>query len=194
MKNLYLRSCIALLCAASVVACGSGGSLRLGGTVNGLTKTGLVLTNNGGSDFTLVPRPSEPSFTFAFPSLVGTDDNYNVTVSAQPTGAVCTIREGTGNGRATSNVVSIVVDCITDSYELGGTVSGRSDGLVLANAPERLNITANGTFVFATKVNDGAPYAVTVLTQPTTGATCTITNGAGTMGTMPINNVGVTCP
>jgi hypothetical protein len=42
------------------------------------------------------------------------------------------------------------------------------------------------------KVGDGYPYGVTVLTQPT-NQTCTVVNGTGTMGAGPVNNIQVNC-
>ncbi len=194
MKNLYLRSCIALLCAASVVACGGDGNLQLGGSVTGLTKSGLELTNNDNAPFAVALRPNVPNFPFAFPQLIGTDSNYNVRVSKQPDGAVCTIADGTGSGRASSNVSSVRVECITNRYDLGGTVNGNIAGLELINAPEILKITENGAFVFATKVPDGDPYNVLIFTQPTNGLQCSISNGSGRMGTAPITDVVVNCP
>jgi 6-phosphogluconolactonase (cycloisomerase 2 family) len=46
-------------------------------------------------------------------------------------------------------------------------------------------------FTFATKLNAGAAYAVTVLTQPT-GQTCTVASGSGTANAN-VTNVAVTC-
>ena len=48
------------------------------------------------------------------------------------------------------------------------------------NGGDDLTLTDSGAFTFATKVQSGQPYAVTVLTQPTSG-TCTVQNGSGTV-------------
>lgn len=80
-------------------------------------------------------------------------------------------------------------------YSIGGTVSGLSgSGLVLQdNGGDNLAVSANGTFTFATKVNSGAAYAVTVLTQPSNPAqTCAVTNGSGT-ASADVTNVAVAC-
>ena len=56
---------------------------------------------------------------------------------------------------------------IADTYSVGGTISGLSGTLVLQNnGGGNLSETTNGSFHFSTKVADGLPYAVTVLTQP----------------------------
>jgi len=153
MKHVYLRSCLALLCATSLAACGgSSGSLIVKGKITGLTKTGLVLTNNGGPDLAIAAGAT----SFSFPQLIDTDANFDVQIKTQPTGAVCTMVAGTNTGKASFNINSVQVACVTNAYSLGGSVTGRSAGLVLVNAPDKLNITANGAFVFGAKVADGA--------------------------------------
>ena len=78
-------------------------------------------------------------------------------------------------------------------YTVGGSVFGLSGTLVLENnGGDNLTINSNGSFTFATPVAQGAPYNVTVLTQPAT-QTCTVTNGSGTMGGANVTNVGVNC-
>jgi hypothetical protein len=185
MKNLYLRSCIALLCTVGVVACGGGGNLQLGGTVTGLTKSGLALSNNGGTPFVVALRPGVPTFTFAFPSLVNTDSNYNVIVSSQPTGANCVIRTvsgiSSGTGRATSNVVSVFVDCTTESHTLSGAVTGLAAGSTLINGDTQTTVTNNLRYAFEgdNKINDGDTYGIVV-------QGCTVNGGVGTMGTQDV--------
>ncbi|MGH8287506.1 MAG: lactonase family protein [Steroidobacteraceae bacterium] len=80
------------------------------------------------------------------------------------------------------------------TYSIGGTVSGLTGtGLVLQdNGGDNLSVTANGAFTFATKVDSGGAYAVTVLTQPS-GQTCTVADGTGTTGSANVTNVAVNC-
>jgi hypothetical protein len=81
-------------------------------------------------------------------------------------------------------------------YTIGGTVSGLAgSGLVLKNNGEdNLAISADGSFTFALSIADGAPYAVTVFTQPSNPAqTCTVTNGSGTVSGANVTDVAVTC-
>ena len=79
------------------------------------------------------------------------------------------------------------------SFTVGGSVSGLSGTLVLQdNGGDTLNVTANGTFTFATPLASGTAYNVTVQTSPT-GQTCTVTSGTGTVGSANITNVTVTC-
>jgi 6-phosphogluconolactonase (cycloisomerase 2 family) len=78
-------------------------------------------------------------------------------------------------------------------YTIGGAVTGLSGtGLVLQdNGGDNLSVSQSGNFTFATKVNSGGAYAVTVMTQPT-GQTCTVANGSGT-ATANVTNVAVSC-
>jgi hypothetical protein len=69
------------------------------------------------------------------------------------------------------------------SYTIGGTVTGLlGSGLVLQNnAGDDLVINANGSFTFATQVDHGDTYDVTVKTQPTVpDQFCRVTRGSGT--------------
>ena len=109
-----------------------------------------------------------------------------------PTGQTCTVTNGTGTIN-TANVTNISVTCTNLTFTVGGTVSGLSGTVVLQdNGADDLTVTANGAFTFATRVQFGAAYAVTVKTNPT-GQTCTVTNGTGTMGAANVTNVSVTC-
>ncbi|MYN39441.1 hypothetical protein GTP55_08660 [Duganella sp. FT109W] len=61
----------------------------LGGTVKGLTTTGLVLAN--GADTTAVLPAGGADVKFTFPTKVGNSSQYGVTVLTQPTGQTCTV-------------------------------------------------------------------------------------------------------
>src|SRR5579864_2240194 len=83
------------------------------------------------------------------------------------------------------------------TYTIGGTVSGLAgSGLVLQdNGGDNLTVASGATtFVFATAVQSGKPYAVTVMTQPSSPQqTCTVTGGSGTVGSANVTNVSITC-
>jgi len=191
MKSLYLRIMLVLVCAVTLASCGgSSGTLILGGTVTGLTKDGLVLVNNGGSNLAVASGSS----TFAFADLVATDDSFNVTVLTQPTQATCTPTANSGTANY-YNTDYIVITCVNTPYSLGGTITGLTGtGLVLANGAATVSpVAGSTTFTFTTQVGNSLPYGVTVLAQPT-GQTCSVTaNGTGYMGTAAVTNVAVTC-
>jgi hypothetical protein len=79
------------------------------------------------------------------------------------------------------------------TYSVGGTISGLSGTVVLQdNGGDNLTLTANGSFAFATSLAGGTSYNVTVQSNPA-NQTCTISNGAGSIGAANISNVTVTC-
>src|ERR1700723_1392735 len=170
---------------------GPGGNFTIGGTVFSLSGSGLGLQDNGRDNLSAT---ASVGFTFATALPAGT--MYNVTVLTQPTSPaqVCTVADGTGTANA--NVGNIVVTCSVPSISIGGSVSGLDGtGLVLEdNGGDNLTVTANGTFKFATLLVSGAPYNVTILTQPSNPAqVCTVSMGSGT-ATSNVTGVAIVCP
>ncbi|MES2259895.1 MAG: hypothetical protein V4724_15335 [Pseudomonadota bacterium] len=184
MKSLYTRRGAALLCAATLAACGgSGGNLQLSGTITGLTtdRSDLILSNNG-KQFHVVGAVG----TFALPDLVNNEDDFEVKVDQNPTGQICTPVNNKSKANAYT-VSQIVINCQTTPYRLGGKVSGLDvGGLILANGSLQVAVPANATsFEFPDKVSNGFPYGITVLVQPV-GKLCTVANGVAAK--MPPND------
>ncbi|MEO5625172.1 MAG: reprolysin-like metallopeptidase, partial [Dokdonella sp.] len=173
---------------------GAAGTYSIGGTVSGLTGTGLVLKVNGGED---LPVSASGAFTFATPLATGAA--YAVTVSTQPSTPVqsCTVTNGSGNVGIV-DVTNVAVTCTTPTYTVGGSVSGLvGTGLVLklnASATNKVTVNSNGAFTFPFGLSDSTSYAVSVSTQPSAPAqTCTITNVSGTIASANVSDVAVTC-
>jgi Pentaxin family. len=79
------------------------------------------------------------------------------------------------------------------TYTIGGTISGLSGTVILQNnGGDNLNISANGSFIFSTPLNNSVGYAVTVLTN-TSGQTCAVANGSGIISAANVNNISVSC-
>jgi len=82
------------------------------------------------------------------------------------------------------------------SFSVGGTVTGLSGGelVLLNNGGDALTVTGDGTipFTFATRLDDGDSYDVTIGTQPT-GELCSVSNGSGTIAGADVTDVVVTC-
>lgn len=193
------RSAAGLIFATGIVLClascgGSGGSTppptyTIGGTVAGLSGTGLMLQDNGGNNLAVSANGA-----FAFTVPVPSGGAYNVTVLAQPSNPTQTCVVSSGSGAATGNVNSVQVAC-TSMYTIGGTVSGLAGtGLVLQNnGGDNLPVNASGSFTFATAIASGASYNVTVSSQPSNPAqNCVVSNGAGS-ASANVNSVQVTC-
>ena len=164
----------------------------VGGDVSGLAGSGLVLQNNAGDDLAI---SADGAFTFA--TALDDESAYAVTVLTQPSAPsqTCTVSNGSGS-LAGADVTDVAVTCVTDQFTVGGNVSGLAgSGLVLQNnGGDDLAISADGSFTFATALDDETAYAVTVLTQPVTpNQTCTVSNGSGTLAGADVTDVAVTC-
>jgi len=201
LRNFYVLCCLSVLAACSNgrgsvdSAPPSGGAqegFTVGGTVAGLDGNGLVLQLNGGDSLTI---SNDGIFTFT--SELADAASYAVTVATQPSAPsqTCTIANGTGTV-AGANVTNVTVTCATGAFALRGTVTGLAGtGLVLQNnGGDDLAVTADGEFSFPSPIASGAPYNVTVLTQPSgPSQSCTVANGSGTIGAADVTNVAVTC-
>jgi hypothetical protein len=91
----------------------------IGGSVSGLTGTGLVLRNNGSGDLAVpAPAPAGPApFVFAMPVAPG--GAYDVTVLAQPAGQLCAVTAN-GQGNAAADVANVQIDCVVAPVAPGG--------------------------------------------------------------------------
>ena len=168
-----------------VVVC-SVNTYTVGGTIAGLVG-GTSLQLDGGD--TLIIN-SDGIFTFPTPLAHGSP--YSVAVLAQPATQTCTVANGAGIVGA-GNVTSVSVTCLTNTYTIGGILSGLVGTVALQNnSGDTLTINSDGTFTFPTPLADGSAYSVTVLTQPPT-QTCTVANGAGIVGAGNVTNVSVIC-
>ncbi len=161
------------------------------GSVTGLEGDGLVLQNNGGDDIAVAADG-----TFAFSTAIASGQPFAVTVKQQPTARwqTCSVAGGAGE-IAGDDVKTIVVNCATDRFSVGGTVSGLKGTLVLANSSgDTIEVTANGSFAFPTTVASGATYDVEVASQPgLPSQTCVVAHGTGPVVDKAIESVQVSC-
>lgn len=82
------------------------------------------------------------------------------------------------------------------SYTIGGAVSGLAgSGLKLANnGGDTLAVSTDGPVTFASALEVGTNYHVTVVTHPANPEqACVVSSGSGTVGTANVTNVGVSC-
>lgn len=198
MNSLYTRCGAALLCASTLAACGGGddGAFPLSGTINGLNREGLILSNKG-KQLTVVYANTPTSFTF--PDTIATDAEFEVLVAQSPAGQTCVPT----NNKSKANYYTYnqtVINCTTEPFVLGGSISGlTANGLVLVNGSATVSPVANATsFTFGKTVFNGLPYGVTVLSQPA-GLTCTVLNGTSInkpeskMPMADVNDIVVNC-
>ncbi|HEX4025669.1 MAG TPA: DUF3443 family protein [Steroidobacteraceae bacterium] len=177
------------------VSCTASPTYTIGGSVSGLTASGLVLAD-GSDTASVAANATSYKLSTGLPS--GT--TYDVVVSAQPTGETCTVANATDTV-GSANVTNANVSCTANTpppvtYTIGGTIEGlTAAGLVLQdNGGDNYGATAGTafSFTFATAVAGGGAYAVTVKTQPT-GETCIVSDGSGSVASANVTSVIVSC-
>jgi len=87
----------------------------VGGTINGLRGTGLVLQDNGGDNLTLAADAE--NFTFTTPLAGGS--TYSITILSQPADENCSISQA--SGIVSSDVLNAQVVCVGEWAWLGGS-------------------------------------------------------------------------
>jgi len=170
------------------VACAKD-TYTIGGTVTGLTSSGLVLSDNGTGATTIAASATQ----FTMSTRETTGSTYTITIQTQPTGETCSVAGGTGTINM-ANVANVVVTCSKQAYALGGSISHlNGSGLVLANDSDTLAVKSGAkSFTMPTPVAYSSSYVVTVQMQPA-GEACAVSNGTGTMPAGAVTNVAVSC-
>jgi hypothetical protein len=130
----------------------------VGGTVTGLSGSGLVLEDNGSDDLTVA---ANGTYTFATPLMSGA--NYAVTVKTQPTtpAQTCTVSNASGNV-ASANITNVAVSCTNNAAPATTAV-----GTPLPAAPSSQVIDSTGGSITS---GDGR-LTVTVPAGAVAGAT-----------------------
>jgi 6-phosphogluconolactonase (cycloisomerase 2 family) len=147
----------------------------------------VTLANNGGDPRTV---NADGAFTFASPIAGGAA--YSVTVTTQPANQTCTVGGGGGNVAA-SNVTNVAIQCVNNTFTVGGTVTGLSGSLTLTNnGGDAHTVNASGAFAFTTGLTNGANYSVAVSAQPD-NQRCSVTGGSGAVAAANITTVSVAC-
>ena len=164
----------------------------IGGTLSGLSN-GASLTL---ADATTT-LPLTANGIFVFSDVYAAGATYSVTATLQPSGQICSVSNGSGTiDAAGDGVVNIAVSCAVGA-SLGGTVNGLAPAqtVVLSDGIVTTVVTTNGAFGFSDGLAAGAPYAVSVATQPA-GQVCTVSaNGSGTIdgNDDPVTTISVSC-
>ena len=86
----------------------------VGGTIQGLTGTGLVMSN-GSDPGTVAPVPASPvaDVAFVFPTSVTFGQGYSIGIQANPAGQTCTVSPPPNGTMGDANVTTIAVSCTT---------------------------------------------------------------------------------
>lgn len=121
---------ILLMLVAGLPFSGCGGgttaptAYTVGGTVSGLSGSGLVLQNNGGDNLAI-----DTNGGFAFTTPVVNGGAYKVTVLTQPSNPTqnCVVTNGSGTA-GNSNVTSVVLGCVGVWAWVDGAVFANQGG------------------------------------------------------------------
>jgi hypothetical protein len=178
-------------------------NVPVSGILNGMvvgTTIGLSTTNTGLVQFskTQLADSTDAMNSFILPTYAVNGQAYDVTVASQPAAQVCSVINGKGTADNTNvaGIKNVAVNCVA-GVPVGVTLAGLKTGLFITltdNANDPLLMTLSGTATFNKSLLNGAPYAVTITTQPV-GQTCTVTNGTGTAVMTPVTaiNVEINC-
>jgi hypothetical protein len=205
MTLKFTRPAIALAIALSLAGCGGKASFPVNGTVTGQVYSPMVLSTNG-MDLTVnAPAAATATTTanFSFPNSLSYGDVYNVTI-ANPPHQTCVVTSGGADTAGRLAAINVTVGCALTTLSIGGTIKGLTGtgSLVLTNGsaggtvtaiPDPTTPGADVPFTFATLVQYGASYGVTVLTQPDSENCSVSQEGIGVMGDAAIANIVVTC-
>jgi hypothetical protein len=134
----------------------------VGGSITGLSATGLVLRNNGGNSLTV--NSGDTSFTFSNPINAGSA--YAVTVQTQPTGLICTPSSATGTV-GSANVTSVSVACVMAAptfSPVAGTYTGSRNITLTALSGATIHYTTNGSTPTCSSTTYVAPVTVESVT------------------------------
>jgi len=101
----------------------SPNTYTVGGSISGLTASGLVLLDNGGDALTLAANAAQ----FTMTTAVAYGSPYAITVQSAPAGLVCSVSKGTGT-MGPGNVTSVGVGCGPNFALLYSFAGGSSDG------------------------------------------------------------------
>lgn len=92
----------------------NGQKYSIGGSVSGLSGTGLVIQNNGADNINI---PGNGNFTFA--NLLSSNSSYSVSILTNPVSPTqnCTVANGTGT-ITNANITNVSISCSTSNTNL----------------------------------------------------------------------------
>ena len=189
--------------AALLSSCVFGGGYTVGGTVTGLTGSGLVLQNSSGKYLSVLASGS-----FTFKSSLDNGATYSVTVRTQPSKPTqtCTVSNATGTIDK-ADVTNVLVNCSHAQHfayvanQTANTLSAYtidSTGALTAmngspftssgQAPIALTVDPDGTYLYVAdkSSNTVSVYAIDQTIDTTTSGTLTATGDPIATGSGPM--------
>ena len=153
----------------------------------------IEVTNNLGDNLVLDTEAEIKTF----PTKVDDRSTYSIDlISPQPTSPNQTCTENLSGTVFSMNTLRSF-QCTTNQYTIGGTVTGLVMGneLVLQNnSGDDLTLTQEGSFVFATPIDDMSNYTVSIKNQPRNPhQQCTLSNEQGQLAGNNVDSVSISC-
>ena len=157
--------------------------------VNVSGHTGAVTVTNNGENKSVTVGSTSAVFS---PQANGTAFSVGWT---NPAGQTCNAFNNSGTISGANVTVSLI--CITNSYTVGGAITGLSGaGLSLSLSGTKTDtvipVSGSTSYVFTSTLVTGNTYTVDIVTQPT-GQICSISNQTGTIGSTDASNANVIC-
>jgi uncharacterized repeat protein (TIGR03803 family) len=137
----------------------------VGGTISGLTATGLVLLDNGGDATTI--NANATTFTMNTPVAYGS--GYSISVQTQPGGETCQITQGSGTN-VIAIVTSVVISCAPWSTFTTSVLYSFAGGLGDGENPDDSLIQGSDGNLYGNTYGGGANSDGTVFRLTTAGA------------------------
>jgi 6-phosphogluconolactonase (cycloisomerase 2 family) len=167
-----------LIAAIGIVGCHLNGKYSVGGSVAGLSGSGLVLQDNAGNNLTVSGNGS-----FVFTSSIATGNPYAVTVLTQPSNPsqTCSVKNGAGTV-AKVNITTVLVSC-TQAGRVA-FVANQSSNTILA-----YKINTSGLLVPATTptINATGTGPAAMAIDSSGNYLLVANNGSGTLSVYSIN-------
>ncbi|MFN8669789.1 MAG: hypothetical protein U0164_21590 [Gemmatimonadaceae bacterium] len=194
---------VAVVFVVLIASCGGGGGegssgpgdggatngVRLHVTVSGLKGDSAVLSLNGGQDQAVLAAQTDVFWT-----NVPKKTAYAITVKHRPVLPWQSCVIGNGTGTANGDVENITMTCTTDSYAVGGSVTGQAaDGLVIQFNQGNAKTITTGTNSFSwTGIPSMTDWTVSVSSDPA-GQRCVVGNASGRVEDKDNMRVAITC-
>jgi len=163
----------------------------VGGVAENVPSSGVDLVNVADQESFHVNTAT--CTTFFFPTKIQGGTHYDVQFKTPPNGGECAITGGSGT--ANKDITNIRITC-TVLYSVGGRVSGlKGAPVVVALNGDRTgqSVAQDGSFVFDTKLPNGAAWSASVVSNPS-GIQCSFDPPyAGTINGADVTSLSLTC-
>lgn len=155
LAGFFMINCANEESSSSTAANGSttaATKYTVGGTLNGLTASGLVLQNNSSDDLTIAS--GDTSFTFATSLADGA--TYSVTVKTQPTGLLCNTTNASGS-ISSANVTNVSITCKAPKkvFVTASSFDGAMSGLTGVDSRCAMDSNKPATGTYKAFISDG---------------------------------------